>query len=50
LEEKIITTWGRKILRRIFGPKKEDGIWKVRTNKELTETYNNPVSRVAQSV
>jgi hypothetical protein len=31
-----------EILRSIFGPKKEDGIWKTRTNKELTELNNNP--------
>jgi hypothetical protein len=41
LEEKMIITWERKILRRIFGPKKEDGTWKIRTNKELTELCNN---------
>jgi hypothetical protein len=42
LEEKIIITRERTILRRIFGPKKVDGTWKIRTNKELTELYNNP--------
>jgi hypothetical protein len=42
LEEKIIITWERKILRQIFGPKKENGTWKIRTNIELTELYNNP--------
>jgi hypothetical protein len=42
LEEKIIITWERRILRRIFGPKKEDGIWKLRTNKESTKLDNNP--------
>jgi hypothetical protein len=29
-EEKIIITRERKILRRIFGTKKEDGTWKIR--------------------
>jgi hypothetical protein len=29
-EEKMIITWERKILRRIFGTKKEDGTWKIR--------------------
>jgi hypothetical protein len=38
----MIITWERKILRRIFRPKKEDGTLKIRTNKELTELYNNP--------
>jgi hypothetical protein len=37
----MIITWGRRILRRIFVPKKGYGIWKIRTNKELTELYNN---------
>jgi hypothetical protein len=43
LEEKMIITWERKILRRIFRPKKEGWTWKIRTNNELTELYNNPV-------
>jgi hypothetical protein len=42
LEVKMIITWQRRILRRIFGPNKEYGIWKIRTNKELIELYNNP--------
>jgi hypothetical protein len=42
LEEKMIITWESKILRRIFGLKKEDVISKTRSNK-LTELYNNPV-------
>jgi hypothetical protein len=42
LEERMIVIWERRIIRRIFGPKKEDGIWKIRTNKELTELYHNP--------
>jgi hypothetical protein len=38
----MIITWERRILRRVFEPKKEDRIWKIRTNKELIELYNNP--------
>jgi hypothetical protein len=38
----MIITWERKILRRIFESKKEDGICKIRSNKEVTELYNNP--------
>jgi hypothetical protein len=34
LEEKMIIIWERRILRRIFGPKKEDEILKIRTNEE----------------
>jgi hypothetical protein len=33
LDEKMIITSERRILRGIFGPKKEYGIWKIRTNK-----------------
>jgi hypothetical protein len=33
LEEKMTAAWERKILRTIFEPKKEDGIWKIKTNK-----------------
>jgi hypothetical protein len=42
LEEKVIITWERKILRRTFRLKKEDIICKIRANKELTELYNIP--------
>jgi hypothetical protein len=33
LEENMIAAWERKILRTIFEPKKEDRIWKIKTNK-----------------
>ena len=29
--------FGRKILRKIFGPNNENGIWRVKTNQELYE-------------
>jgi hypothetical protein len=38
----MIISWDRRNLRRIFGSKKKDGIWKTRTNKKLTELYNCP--------
>jgi hypothetical protein len=41
LEEKMIITWESKILRKIFGPKKEDGIWNIRTDKQLREFHNS---------
>jgi predicted ATP-dependent endonuclease of OLD family len=41
LEEKMIITWESKILRRIFWPKKEDGIWNIRTDKQLRELHNS---------
>jgi ribosomal protein S28E/S33 len=41
LKESIIqrlSDFGRKILRKIFGPTKEDsGIWRIKTNRELGE-------------
>jgi len=33
----------RKILRRIFGPKRnEEGIYEIRSNRELNALYNEP--------
>jgi hypothetical protein len=33
-----LSVFERKILRKIFGPTKEDnGIWRIKTNKELDE-------------
>ena len=29
-----INTWERKVLRRIFGPVTDNGVWRIRTNKE----------------
>jgi hypothetical protein len=36
-EEQALLISERKILRRIYGPKYEDGEWKSRTNRELEE-------------
>ena len=36
-EEQALHIFERKILRRIYGPKYEDGEWKIRTNRELEE-------------
>jgi len=36
-EEQALLIFGRKILRRIYGPKYENGEWKSRTNRELEE-------------
>jgi hypothetical protein len=30
----------RKILRKIFGPNNENGIWRIKTNQELDEIIN----------
>jgi hypothetical protein len=36
-EEQALLNFERKIVRRIYGPKYEDGEWKSRTNRELEE-------------
>jgi len=36
-EEKALLVFERKIFRRIYGPKYEDGEWKIRMNRELEE-------------
>jgi len=36
-EEQALNVFERKIFRRIYGPKYEDGEWKIRTNRELEE-------------
>jgi hypothetical protein len=38
--------FGRKILREIFGPNNENGIWRVKTNQELDEIikHNNIIN------
>jgi len=37
--EKILTTWERKILRKIFGPTKENEQWRIKKNEELRTKY-----------
>ena len=36
-EEQVLLIFKRKIFRRIYGPKYENGEWKNRTNRELEE-------------
>jgi hypothetical protein len=36
-EEQAVIIFERKIFRRIYGAKYEDGEWKCRTNRELEE-------------
>ena len=36
-EEQVLLIFERKIFRRIYGPKYENGEWKSRTNRELEE-------------
>jgi hypothetical protein len=37
-----LVTWERKILRKIYGPKCEQGVWRIRTNLELQNVYRSP--------
>jgi hypothetical protein len=30
-----LMTWERKILREIYGPKSEQGVWRIRSNLEV---------------
>jgi hypothetical protein len=41
VDVKRLGTWERKILRRVYGPVVEQGMWKIRTNQELKELYKN---------
>jgi len=34
-------TWERKILRKIHGPTKENGQWRIKTNAELITKYKS---------
>jgi hypothetical protein len=36
-DENPLAIWGRKMLRRIFGPVKENSVWRIRTNQELMD-------------
>jgi len=36
-EEQAVLIFERKVFRRIYGPKYENGEWKSRTNRELEE-------------
>ena len=48
LKETIIQKLERKLLRRIFGPTKENQIWIIKTNEELDELieYKNIVNYI----
>jgi hypothetical protein len=41
LKKKILITWERKILRKIYGPTKENGQWRIKTNLELMTKYKS---------
>ena len=39
--EKMLMTWERKILRKMYGPTKENGQWRIKTNEELRTKYKS---------
>jgi hypothetical protein len=39
--EKMLMTWERKILRKIYGPTKETGQWRIKSNEELITKYKS---------
>jgi hypothetical protein len=39
--EKMLMAWERKILRKIYGPTKENGQWRSKTNEELRTKYKS---------
>ena len=40
--EKMLMTWERKIMRKIYGPTKENLQWRIKTNEELKTKYKAP--------
>jgi hypothetical protein len=40
--ETMLMTWERKILRKIYGPIKENGQRRIKTNEELMTKYKAP--------
>jgi hypothetical protein len=38
-DETSLRIWERKVLRKIYGPLYDNGIWRIRANKELTALY-----------
>jgi hypothetical protein len=39
--EKMLMTWERKILRKIYGPTYENGHWRIKINSELESKYKS---------
>ena len=39
--EKMLMTWERKILRKLYGPTKENGQWRIKTNPVLITNYKS---------
>jgi hypothetical protein len=41
-DENALAIWERKILRKILGPVKEIGVWRIRINQELMDLSREP--------
>jgi hypothetical protein len=41
-EIRMLNVWERKILRKIYGAKKEGNEWKIQNNQELRNMYGQP--------
>jgi hypothetical protein len=39
---KLLMTWERKVLRKIYGPTKENGCWRIKMNHEIQEKFKSP--------
>jgi hypothetical protein len=40
--EKMLMTWERKVLRKMYEPTKENGQWRIKMNTELMTKYKAP--------
>jgi hypothetical protein len=40
--EKVLMMWGRKILRKIYGPTYENGYWRMKMNQEIYNKFKPP--------
>jgi hypothetical protein len=36
-----LRVWARKILRKVYSPKRDTNGWRIRTNKELQDQYRS---------
>jgi len=39
--EKMLMTWERKIMRKIYGPTTQNGQWRIKTNEELRTKHKS---------
>jgi transcription termination factor 2 len=42
MKKKMLMTWERKLLRKIYGPTKENRQWRIETNDKLMAKYKAP--------